>query len=175
MSEQVANPARIEIEGTDGLAVRQLIPDDDQAYFEALHHDPARFQHGEEKTLRKYPTVESVRASIEDPDPNKLRLRFGIWDGDTMVGTINLRFNRPKSAELGYWSGFKGHHYSERAAQLLIPYAFSNYDIDKLTAWAAAGNEGSRKILGRLGFVQVTNGQDQVMYELPRNINSLAP
>jgi RimJ/RimL family protein N-acetyltransferase len=138
---------RIEIEGTDGLAVRQLMSDDDQAYFEALHHDPARFQHGEEKTLKKYPTV----------------------------GSVNLQFNRPKSAELGYWSGFKGHHYSERAAQLLIPYAFSNYDIDKLTAWAAAGNEGSRKILGRLGFVQVTNGQDQVMYELPRDINRLTP
>jgi len=162
---------RIEIDGPDGLAIRQLIPDDDQAYFDALHHDPGRFQHGEEATLRKYPTVESVRASIEDPDPN--RLRFGIWDGGKMVGTINLQFNRPRSAELGVWSGYGGHGYSERSARLLIPHAFENFDLDKLTAWAATENTGSRKILEKLGFTQMTEGQGQVFYELPRDVDRL--
>jgi ribosomal-protein-alanine N-acetyltransferase len=157
---------RIEIDGTDGIALRQIIPDDDQAYFDALHNDPSRFRYGEEATLRKYPTVESVRASIEDSDPNRLRL--GIWDSNTMVGTINLQFNRPRSAELGYWSGYAGHGYSERASRLLIPYAFETFDIDKLTAWAAVDNTGSRKIIERLGFVQTTEGAEQVFYELTR-------
>lgn len=98
MSELETKASRIEIQGPDGLAIRQLVPDDDQAYFDALHHDPARFQHGEEKTLKKYQTVENVRASIEDPDEK--RLRFGVWDGNTMTGTVNLQFNRPRSAEL---------------------------------------------------------------------------
>jgi len=109
--EQLPKGERVELQGENGLALRQLVPDDDKAYFEALRHDPSRFKHGEEATLKKYPTVESVRSSIEEPDPN--RLRFGIWDGELMVGAINIQFNRPKSAELGYWSGYAGHDFQK--------------------------------------------------------------
>lgn len=174
MTEQIAKPGRIEIEGPDGLAIRQLILEDAQAYFDALHHDTSRFEF-EEDTLIKYPDVESVRASIQESleDPEPKRLRFGIWDGSVMVGSINLEFDHPnpnnrRSAELGYWSGYGGHAYCERAARLLLPYAFSHYDIVKISAWAKPLNVGSRKVIEHLGFSQVIDGPEEVMYELTK-------
>jgi RimJ/RimL family protein N-acetyltransferase len=164
--EQAPQSARIEIETQDGLSLKQLVPDDDQAYYDALHHDPDRFKHGEERTLAKYPSVEAVRQSIEDPD--ELKLRMGVWDGETMVAYASLLFNRPRSAELGYWSGYAGKGYSERAARALVDYGFANYPIYKITAWAAVDNTGSRKVLDKLGFTQATQGNDQVLYELNR-------
>ena len=158
---------RIEIESPDGITLRQLVESDAQAYHDALHNDPARFKHGEEMTLKKYPTVKKVLESINDPDPRKLRL--GIWDGELMVGSVNLTFNRPKSAELGYWSGYKGQDYSERGARLLVGYAFSNFDLDRITAWAASENIGSRTVLERLGFRKHTDGFHQLFYELNKD------
>ena len=88
-----------------------------------------------------------------------------------MVGSVNIKFNRPGSAELGYWSGYGGHGYSERGARLLVEYAFDHYDIDKLTAWIARENIGSRKIIGRLGFTQQTSELERIFYTLHKGAN----
>ena len=63
---------RIELDGPGGLALKQLMAEDAQAYFDALHHNPSRFKYGEEATLQKYTTVEKVRDSTNDPTRDRL-------------------------------------------------------------------------------------------------------
>lgn len=157
-------PARMEIKGTDGLALRQLALDDAQRYFDLVDFNREHFSH-DPSTTQKYKTVEDVLDSIENPDPNKRR--FGIWDSDVMVGSINLTNKRPRVAEIGYWIGaeYAGRGFARRATELIIPYAFGSLEVDILQAWVNPKNVASRKTLERAGFTQTTNGHE-ILYEL---------
>src|SRR5581483_4570218 len=99
---------RLEIKGDNNFALRQLVLEDAQRYFDLIDADRTHFKYGQEMTPKKYQTVEDVQRSLEDPVQN--RMRFGIWDGETMVGSINLTQNRPNAGEVGYWVGaeYKG-------------------------------------------------------------------
>jgi [ribosomal protein S5]-alanine N-acetyltransferase len=159
---------RIEIVGQDGFVLRQLIPDDAQRYFDLIDADRGHFKYGEEITPNKYPTAESVRLSIEDG--GKSKKRFGIWNGDEMVGSINLQQNRPGTGEVGYWIGsqYKGHGYAKHATELLAGYAFDELGLQRLTAWVASENLPSVKTLEKVGFRRMTNSGPQIFYELTK-------
>src|SRR5581483_7917480 len=118
--ELTNRPARIEIEGTDGIALRGLVLDDAQRYFDLIDADRGHFKYGQEVTPEKYTSVEKVIDSIEHPQAG--RTRFGIWDHDTMVGSINLSDKRPGVMEVGYWVGgeHKGHGYAQKALGLVM-------------------------------------------------------
>src|SRR3990167_6087043 len=122
MGEQDSRPAPIEIEAQDGLVLRQLISKDAQNYFDLIEYDRTHLSRHDEDTAIKYPTLESVQESIDNPK-NPDRLRFGIWDGETMVGSINLTLDIQHSAEIGYWVGkeYIGHSYATKAIRALIP------------------------------------------------------
>lgn len=157
---------RIEIEGDNGFAIRQLVLDDAQRYFDLIDADRTHFKHGQEMTPNKYQTVEDVQRSLEDPVQN--RLRFGIWDGNNMVGSINLTQNRPNTGEVGYWVGaeHKGHGYAKRATDLLVNYVFDSLGLQRLTAWVAPENISSVKTLEKAGFRRMTNSGPEIFYEL---------
>jgi len=169
MIEEVPKPARIEIQGRDGMDLKQLVPEDAQTYFDLIDADRSHFKHGEEVTSTKYPDVQSVLESIENPE-NPSKLRFGIWDADVMVGSINLTPKRPGSAEVGYWVGAKytGQNYAWRALDILIDYAFWDLNLESLTAWVSPKNRASIRTLERSFFRRRTDGRDQVLYELQR-------
>jgi RimJ/RimL family protein N-acetyltransferase len=161
---------RVEIDGPDGLALRQLVPDDAQRYFDLIDADREHFKYGEEITSNKYPTVESVRQSIKDPVQSKLR--FGIWDNNEMVGSINMVQNRPGTGEVGYWIGgqYKGHGYAKRATEQLANYAFNELGLQRITAWVAPENLPSVKTLEKVGFRRMTENGPQIFYELTKGV-----
>src|SRR5262245_2531836 len=72
---------------TDSVQLRQLVPEDAQALFDLIAYNPEHLsQHGD-TTAAKYPDPEAMLFSIEHPELYKPRqLRFGIWDGDLLVG-----------------------------------------------------------------------------------------
>ena len=175
MSEQVTKPARIEIEGSDGIALRQLVPEDAQAYFDLIEYDRAHLSqaHGraQDETAEKYKTVEDVRQSIVDPViPEKLR--FGIWVSDTMVGSNNLtqRDDDNFEVESGSWIGkqYTGHNYAYLARKLLIDLAFSRLGYQVIISEIAVGNKASRKSVEKSGFKLVREWSDYWVYELKR-------
>jgi ribosomal-protein-alanine N-acetyltransferase len=165
--EHTGPATRLEIDGPDGIAIRQLTISDAERYFSLIDADREHFKYGEEITPNKYKTVEDVRASIDDTVRSH-RLRFGIWDGSDMVGSINLTPKRPGVGEVGYWVGgeHKGHGYAKRAVALLIEHAFRGGDYRSLVAWVAPENVASVRTLEGVGFQRITDSGPQILYEL---------
>lgn len=153
MSEQVVQPARIEIEGADEISLKQLKPEDSQAYFDLIEHDRPHLSQFGDDTAEKYPTTEAVKESIESPK-NPTKLRFGIYVRDKMVGSINLT-PQETEPEIGYWIGKEhvGHGYATDAVKLLSNYAFTNFGLDQLYGVVTVGNVASRKTLEKTGFI----------------------
>lgn len=60
-----------------------------------------------------------------------------------------------KNAELGYWLAeeYWGKGYITTAIQLMINYAFDNFDIERIYAKPFGSNKGSKRVLEKTGFV----------------------
>ncbi len=144
--------------------LRQLIVADSARMFEAIQFDPEHLSRYGDRTAAKYDQTSGVVDSILNPDPLKPgRLRFGIWDGDAMVGSINLTpvtegpYARSywKTGEVGYWLGGQhlGRGYARRALALLAEFAFSAHEYDQLIAKIHPDNQPSIGVVRPLGFV----------------------
>lgn len=149
--------------------MKQFKPEDAQTIFDLIEYNRAHLNAHGEGTADKYPTVESVRESIEKPkDPT--RLRFGIYDQGAMVGSINLTPKDKGVAEIGYWVGgqFVGRGYAARAIKELALYAFDVLGLEKLIANARADNLASVKTLEKSGFrlAEINNAQNTRGFEL---------
>jgi ribosomal-protein-serine acetyltransferase len=147
-------PERIVVERPgDPVRLLQLVPGDAQAYYDLIAFDPDHLkQHGDE-TADKYPDVETVRRSIEQPsNPNKYR--FGVWDGDVMVGSDNLTPEDDGKAELGSWIGkqYIGNGYAGRGRELLVDFAFNRLGLNELHCDIVVGNDASRRSVEKSGF-----------------------
>jgi ribosomal-protein-alanine N-acetyltransferase len=153
--EQTLQPGRIEIEGPGGMSLKQFVPEDAQIIFDLIDEDRDHLSQFGDETADKYKTVEDVRSSIEEPK-NPDKLRFGIWDDASMVGSINITTAERYGsiAEIGYWVGAEhtGHHYAQHATEILTEYAFDNLGVDCIMATVAIGNDASMKTLERAGF-----------------------
>ena len=127
--------------------------------YDLIDHDRGHLSKHDEVTGKKYPDVQSVVDSIEFPE-NPNRLRFGIWDGDVLVGSINLtpiQDRKWKTGEVGYWIGAehvrKG--YASKALGLIIDFAFQAHEYAELIAEIHPDNVGSRRTVEANGFVEV--------------------
>ncbi len=153
MSEQSPDVVRIEIEGPDGIRLKQLQLQDAPTYFDLVDFDRKHLSQFDDDTARKYPDIRSVVESILHPqDPEKLR--FGIWNGSTMVGSINLIPQENDEAEIGYWVGKEhtGHGYATKSVKALSKYAFEVLGKSRLTANVFWGNDASRRTLEKAGY-----------------------
>jgi ribosomal-protein-alanine N-acetyltransferase len=85
-----------------------------------------------------------------------------------------------RNAELGYWLAepFWGRGIVTSAIKLLVPYAFENFDIDRIYARPFGSNKASQKVLEKAGFAfeyrfkntLIKNGvyEDEVFYAVRR-------
>jgi ribosomal-protein-serine acetyltransferase len=83
---------------------------------------------------------------------------FGIlWDG-TLTGVIGQHYvdSVNRRTELGYWldAGHQGCGIVTRAAARLTDYAFQEQDCNRVMLHCAVGNQRSRAVAERLGFLQ---------------------
>lgn len=137
----------------DTVRLMQLVPDDDQAYYSLIAQDPDHLRQHGDTTADKYPDVAAVRRSIEHPS-NPSKYRFGIWDGDVMVGSDNLTPEGDGKAELGSWVGkqYTGQGYAGRGRALLLEFAFNQLGLDEVHCDITVGNEASRRSVEKSGF-----------------------
>lgn len=137
----------------DTVVLKQLVPEDSQVYYDNIAFDPDHLRQYDDTTADKYPDVESVRRSIEHPT-NPDRYRFGIWDGDTFVGSDNITPEGNGSAELGSWISKKyiGNAYAGRGRKLLVGFAFDTLGLNVVHSDIVAGNEASRRSIVKSGF-----------------------
>lgn len=155
MSEAITpTPERIIVEREgDSVRLMRLVPGDAQAYYDLIAHDPNHLRQHGDTTADKYPDVEAVRQSIEHPS-NPDKYRFGIWDGDTMVGSNNLTPEGNGRAELGSWIGkqYIGQGYAGRGRSLLVDFAFNTLGLNELYCDIVVGNDASRRSVEKSGF-----------------------
>jgi RimJ/RimL family protein N-acetyltransferase len=169
---------RMVLTSTDGtVQLRQLVPEDAQAYFDLVQFDPEHFRQVDEPTADKYPTSDSVREGIEDPEePDKLR--FGIWaldgaSGPAMVGSVNLTpmDTEAGTAAVGWWVGARhtGHGYAARAVQPLLDYAFGTMNLNMVFCKILTRNEASLRTAENAGFeYRSTSEADVATYAITR-------
>ncbi|MEE1928066.1 GNAT family N-acetyltransferase [Streptomyces sp. TRM 70351] len=86
---------------------------------------------------------------------------FGVFTlaGD-LAGSVGLvQLDRlhtaERQAELGYWTAreHRGHGYTVEAARAVVDWAFTALGVERLEWCAHVGNEASRAVAVRLGFV----------------------
>jgi RimJ/RimL family protein N-acetyltransferase len=135
------------------VELRQLVPADALAYFEAVDTNREHLSQYDDPTSRNYPDLESVRGSIYDP-PVPTKLRLGIWDRDTFVGSINLKPIKDEvkdKVELGYWldERYTGHGYATLAVKAL---ATKSPRYTELFALIHPDNTASKNVVERSGF-----------------------
>jgi RimJ/RimL family protein N-acetyltransferase len=157
------SPERIILgDDLDTVSLRQLVPGDAQRYFDLIENDRAHLSQFRDRTADKYPNVESVLRSIEDPADDN-RYRFGIWDGDVMVGTDNITVYGQDRAELGSWISkpFIGQEYAGRGRRLLVDFAFNTLGLDYVYCDIDVGNNASRRSVEKSGFEFVGEHDDE--------------
>jgi len=158
----------------DSVELRQLVPADAQAYFEAVDASRDHLSKYGDRTAAKYPDLASVVESIERPHvANKLRL--GIWDQETFVGSINLKPIADK-AELGYWldERYLGHGYATVAVRALVARAPRYIDV---FAAIRTENEASKRVVSRAGFLLggTTDSSEYYFYQHPVGADQQEP
>jgi len=139
-----------------GVVLRQLASEsDDLAYFNAVESNRDHLSQFGDETAIKYPDIDSVReARINPSAPDKLRL--GIWNEGTFIGSINLTPDKHGAAEIGYWldDRYSGQGYATIATKALARYSSKKYTV--VYAKVSDENSASRAVLERAGFQLLT-------------------
>ncbi len=152
----------------DSVVLKQLIPEDAPHYFKLVDEGRKHLSRHRDRTSRKYPTEESVLNSIVNPDDPR-KLRFGIWDGDTMVGSVNLIVIKEQGIGVtGSWIGEKhtGHNFAARGRDILIDYAFNHLGLKFLESQIHKRNIASQKSVEKSGFKLKIREGKWLNYEL---------
>jgi RimJ/RimL family protein N-acetyltransferase len=99
---------------------------------------------------------------------------FGAFtrDGDTLVGCMGLvrlgALPAPDhQAELGYWTvkEQRGKGYTAEAGRAVCAWAFEALAAERIEWYAEAGNEGSRAVALRIGFVMEGTIRSKIIHE----------
>jgi ribosomal-protein-serine acetyltransferase len=81
---------------------------------------------------------------------------FGIYVEGVLAGNVGLTLRDAGEGELGYWIAgpFEGRGLVTRACRAVLGYAFDELGLRRMQLCAAAENERSRAVAGRLGMTQ---------------------
>jgi RimJ/RimL family protein N-acetyltransferase len=159
---------------TDRLVLRPLEPSDTDAVLAACQ-DP------EIPRWTSVPspyTREHAEAFIHVVSPegwrgdNRYDLGVFTRDAGALVGTMGLlRLRQPAApdhqAELGYWTvkEQRGKGYTAEAGRAMCAWAFESLGVERIEWYAEAGNEGSRAVARRIGFVMEGTVRSKIVHE----------
>lgn len=144
-----------DMERDPNIELRPLSPDNAEAYFKLMDDNRAFFANFDNTPADKYPDVESVRAALADPT----KLRWGMYQNDELVGTINLKPWKGDEhiGEVGYLvaESKNGQGIATQAVGEVVQLNKDRYE--SFIATADPRNEGSIRVLQKSRFVVDTN------------------
>jgi len=81
-------------------------------------------------------------------------LTFAIWQGDTLIGSINIENRGDDTTGIGYWIGKRHWNkgYASEAVAEILRYAFDELGINLLLTDLFADNLASARVLEKAGF-----------------------
>ncbi len=144
---------------TPRLILRQLYPSDAEAVFRN-HSDPqvARYL-GRDPDSTIDPTLARLQLVFDGVrDGTAIRWGITLRDDPTLMGTVGFwKWNKPSfCAELGYEIGpaYWNKGYMTEAVTAAIRFGFDHLELHRAEANIDPANDGSRRVLEKLGFTR---------------------
>ena len=169
-NSQINSIEEIEMHGTAELWTERLIlrryrPEDAEELYRYLGSDPEQARYS---GWNPYATLEmaqeTVRSFIDRYDDE----HFYSWVmdiDDVVVGTIGAYDYRDDQIETGFSvvRGWQGRGLATEALEKVLEYLTDNEGISCVTAWCAAENTGSRRVLEKAGMQLVRTEKDGLL------------
>ena len=158
-NSQIESIERVKVHGTAELWTEQLIlrrcrEEDAAELYQYLGKDPSMYRYsGWNPYATPEMAQETVRRFIADyDDPHAYSWVMDV-DG-VVVGTIGAYDYQDGQIEVGYTvvKGWQGRGFATEALQKVLAYLTDNEDIPLVTAWCAAENKGSCRVLEKAGM-----------------------
>ena len=149
---------------TERLTLRRYRPDDAEALYRYLGTDPAMYQYS---GWNPYATLEmaqeTVRGFMGSYD-NKRTYSWVMDCGGVLIGIIGAYDLRDDRIEVGYSveRGSQGHGFATEALKKVLEYLTEKEGITCVTAWCAAENAGSRRVLEKAGMQLVRTEKESL-------------
>ncbi|OGH24091.1 MAG: hypothetical protein A3B47_04450 [Candidatus Levybacteria bacterium RIFCSPLOWO2_01_FULL_39_24] len=169
------NKNPIEIASSDGeIVLRQFTLRDSEEIFSLIDRNREHLSQFGDDTADKYPTLQSVRKSIEHPK-NPERLRFAIRNKQgQFVGSINLTPYETDSTqgEIGYYLGaeFQGKRYMGKAVEIITNYGFDFLNYKTIYGDIVEGNTASVNVLLKAGYQETGKHGEKIRYSKQRGM-----
>ena len=149
-----------------GVELRELTCRDVQAFFDlvcANREHLTRFGDHEDLAASTLESIEAYFADRLDSD-----LRMGIWQGDELIGRVDLSPVARRTFVLGYWIGSKhmGGGYATAACRALIDHARLALGATEFWAGVKHANLKSAAVVSRLGFTAYQDLPTRTRYRL---------
>ena len=92
---------------------------------------------------------------------NSSEFKLSIFQNNVLIGGIGLTPEDDGYCELGYWLGFEywGRGYATESCSALLNYVKTNTSYKNFKATVNKGNTGSSKVLEKIGFRQIGEGE----------------
>jgi RimJ/RimL family protein N-acetyltransferase len=106
---------------------------------------------------------EDARFFIEEIVPSDAEQCYGLMLDGGLIGVVGLTYSEDDLPELGYWLGedFWGHGYATEAARAVIAAARAA-GMTGLRSRALSENARSLNVLGKLGFIETSQGPETI-------------
>ncbi len=125
----------------------------------AFFHDNRAHLEAELPWLAQPFATDDVHAYIQaglDRFAHNTGFRAGIWWRNQLAGCLSLHGLEwvDRKANLGYWLGanVQGHGIITKSCRMVIAYAFTELQLDRLEIQCAMDNVRSRQVAERVGF-----------------------
>ena len=164
---QIVSIEEIEVHGTvelwtEHLVLRRYRPEDAELLYRHFGTDPEMVQYS---GWNPYATLEmaqeTVRRFIESYADNH-SYSWVMDVDDVVVGTIGAYDYDQKQIEVGFSvdRGWQGRGFATEALRKVLSYLTTNESIPCVTAWCAAENSGSRRVMEKAGMKLVRTEKD---------------
>jgi len=161
---------------TKRLALRELIPDDAQSFYD-LNSDPDVLQYTGDNV---FDSVAGARSFLANYVAVYGKHGVGRWaviskEDEAFLGWCGLKYSEDtKVYDLGFrfFKKYWGCGYATEAAIACVSLGFSTHNIPKIIGRAMEANSASIRVLEKAGFTFETffdfEGEDGVIYKIQR-------
>ena len=164
---QIASIEEIEVHGcvelrTERLILRRYCPEDVDDLYKYLGTDPAMYQYS---GWNPYATPEMAQETVSrfmDSYDDERAYSWIMDIDDVIVGTIGAYDYTGDQIEVGFSvvPGWQGRGLATEALRKVLEYLTENEGIPCVTAWCAAENIGSKRVLEKAGMKLVRAEKD---------------
>ena len=149
---------------TERMVLRRYRPEDAADLYQYLGSDPAMYQYS---GWNPYATLEMARETVRGFMDSYGDVRTYSWvmeADDALVGTIGAYDYQDGRIEVGYSvvKSWQGRGLATEALKKVLEYLTEQEGIPCVTAWCAAQNTGSQRVLEKAGMKPAGEEKDGI-------------